>query len=156
VGWQIGRKRRDVCGVPRQSAWRQRLAQDLSYIAGVRQADPLGKIKPQLATLADEAPPGDDWLQKIKFDGCRLLAHISRGYVRLISRNLLDWTHRFRKLAAIDDGYAHAPQLGKIGDTVALSDKGISSFGSLRQALSTGTSGNAVYYASISFISTAT
>src|SRR5204863_4431724 len=30
-------------------------------------------LAPQLATLVDRAPPGDDWVYEIKFDGYRLL-----------------------------------------------------------------------------------
>jgi bifunctional non-homologous end joining protein LigD len=32
---------------------------------------------PQLATLQDEAPEGDQWLHELKFDGYRLLCHLS-------------------------------------------------------------------------------
>src|SRR5439155_3122409 len=33
-------------------------------------------VAPQLATLTDKAPDGEDWLHEIKYDGYRLLAHI--------------------------------------------------------------------------------
>ena len=36
-------------------------------------------LKPQLATLVDAAPPGDDWSYEIKFDGYRVLARIDRS-----------------------------------------------------------------------------
>ncbi len=35
-------------------------------------------FKPQLATLVDTAPPGDDWSYEIKFDGYRVLMRIDR------------------------------------------------------------------------------
>src|SRR5690606_41076227 len=47
---------------------------------------------PQLATLRQSPPPGDDWLHELKWDGYRLLVEISGGEVRLRSRNGLDWT----------------------------------------------------------------
>ena len=59
-------------------------------------ADP----RPLLATPADEAPDGPDWLHEIKYDGYRLLARISDGKVRLSTRNGLDWTGKFPALAA--------------------------------------------------------
>src|SRR6516164_4462803 len=34
------------------------------------------ELKPQLATPADKAPEGSEWLHEIKYDGYRLLAHI--------------------------------------------------------------------------------
>ncbi len=53
------------------------------------------KFSPQLATLADRPPDGDDWLHEVKFDGYRMLVHISGGVVRLLTRNGLDWTQKF-------------------------------------------------------------
>jgi len=54
----------------------------------------------QLATLADEAPEGDQWLHEIKFDGYRLLGFVSGGASRLRTRNGKDWTDSFPSLAA--------------------------------------------------------
>src|SRR5438874_1302563 len=56
-------------------------------------------VAPQLATLADKAPDGEEWLHEIKYDGYRLLAHIEHGKVRLVTRNGLDWTGKFAALA---------------------------------------------------------
>jgi bifunctional non-homologous end joining protein LigD len=55
--------------------------------------------KPQLATLVDEAPEGDDWLHEVKFDGYRLLAAIGSAGVRLHTRTGLDWTEKFPDVA---------------------------------------------------------
>ena len=55
--------------------------------------------KPQLASLAQLAPDGDEWLHEIKYDGYRLLARIEHGAVRLITRGGLDWTAKFPALA---------------------------------------------------------
>ena len=51
-------------------------------------------IKPQLATLVDAAPEGDDWVFELKYDGVRLLCRCDGGDVRCISRNGIDWTHK--------------------------------------------------------------
>src|SRR5690606_3027356 len=42
---------------------------------------------PQLATLRQAPPSGDDWLHELKWDGYRLLVEISSGQVKLRSRN---------------------------------------------------------------------
>jgi len=52
-------------------------------------------VTPQLASAADRAPPGDDWIHEIKFDGYRLLCRIEAGQARLVSRNGKDWSDRF-------------------------------------------------------------
>src|SRR5688572_32982458 len=49
-------------------------------------------VAPQLATLVDRVPQGDDWLHEIKFDGYRILCRISDGKICLITRNRQDWT----------------------------------------------------------------
>ena len=54
----------------------------------------------QLATLVEEPPTGDGWLNELKFDGYRLLGFASAGKARLFTRNGNDWTHRFSSLAA--------------------------------------------------------
>lgn len=53
-------------------------------------------MAPQLATLVKEPPPGDEWLNELKFDGYRMLCHIDRDKVRFWSRNGKDWTRKFR------------------------------------------------------------
>src|SRR5262249_13460709 len=119
---------------------------DPGRVPGARQAQAPDTIKPLLATLAGEAPPGDDWLHEIKFDGYRLLAHVNGSQVRLISRNQLDWTHRFRKIAA-DLATLRAKPAILDGEAVALDEKGVSSFGALQQALSNGQTADLIYYA---------
>lgn len=57
-------------------------------------------LSPQLATLVDQAPPGDDWIYEIKFDGYRILTRIDGGKVRLFTRNGNDWTSKIEGLAA--------------------------------------------------------
>ncbi len=55
-------------------------------------------LAPQLATLVNEVPPGDDWLYEIKFDGYRLLTRIDGDDVRCFTRNGHDWSHRLPQL----------------------------------------------------------
>ena len=42
---------------------------------------------------------GDNWIHEIKHDGYRIEARIDGGKVRLLTRNALDWTARFRGIA---------------------------------------------------------
>ena len=61
-----------------------------------RPSEPLPDfIEPELATLVERAPEGDQWLHEIKLDGYRTLARIERGKVRLLTRHALDWTARY-------------------------------------------------------------
>lgn len=54
-----------------------------------------GALTPQLCTLADHAPEGDNWLHETKFDGYRLFALKVGDEVRLMTRGGKDWTDRF-------------------------------------------------------------
>jgi len=94
-------------------------------------------FEPQLATPADVAPDGDDWLHEIKYDGYRLLCRVEGGEVRLISRNGKDWSARFPAVVAA---------IGALGLETALLDgevavvrpDGRTSFQDLQQALGGG------------------
>lgn len=55
-------------------------------------------LTPQLATLVDDVPPGDDWLYEIKFDGYRIVTRIDGDDVRCFTRNGHDWSHRLPTL----------------------------------------------------------
>jgi bifunctional non-homologous end joining protein LigD len=54
-------------------------------------------ISPQLATLVDKPPTGKQWLHEIKFDGYRLLIFKKGKTVKILTRNLNDWTSKFKK-----------------------------------------------------------
>ncbi|OAI47131.1 hypothetical protein AYO44_10160 [Planctomycetaceae bacterium SCGC AG-212-F19] len=58
------------------------------------------RVAVQLATLAAEAPEGDEWLHEIKLDGYRMICRIANGRVAFMSRNHQDWTARFPALVA--------------------------------------------------------
>ncbi len=104
------------------------------------------RLVPQLATLAEAPPDGDDWLHEIKYDGYRLLARIERGKVRLLTRNALDWTGKFPALA---EALAALPLASALidGEIVALTADGISSFGGLQDAIARGATDDLVFYA---------
>lgn len=56
------------------------------------------KYTPQLATLAQKPPSGEQWLHEIKHDGYRMGCVLSSGKPRLISRNGNDWTPKFAEV----------------------------------------------------------
>ncbi|HUG27040.1 MAG TPA: DNA ligase D [Gemmatimonadales bacterium] len=108
-----------------------------SDIPGARRRTMPTALAPQLATLASAVPDGEDWIHEIKYDGYRILAHLDRGSVRLLSRNGLDWTRRFPAQAG---ALERLPVERAIldGEMVALTRDGSSSFGELQEALSAG------------------
>jgi bifunctional non-homologous end joining protein LigD len=61
---------------------------------------PFGELEPQLATLVDAVPVGDEWIYEIKYDGYRALGYLDRGKVRMASRRGKDWTEQFAPIAA--------------------------------------------------------
>ncbi len=111
----------------------------------VKRAMP-GRIVPQLASPAESAPDGPEWLHEIKYDGYRLLASIERGEARLVTRNGLDWTQKFpalaRALAALPVDSAQID-----GELVALAPDGTTSFGELQDRIAQGDTSDLVYFA---------
>lgn len=108
---------------------------DPEQLAGARKAHLPDSFTPQLATLAEAAPAGDDWLHEIKFDGYRLLARIEQGRTQLFTRNGHDWTARFREQAQrLNALPVHQAMLD--GELVAMRDDGASDFRRLQDAIS--------------------
>ena len=104
-------------------------------------------IEPCLATLVDKIPGGDDWLHEIKYDGYRLQARIDGDHVRLLTRNGLDWTHRF---SALSDALRALKLRSALidGEAVVEDATGHSSFSQLVEALKEGgRSDEVVFYA---------
>jgi bifunctional non-homologous end joining protein LigD len=55
---------------------------------------------PQLATLVDAVPTGNDWMHEIKFDGYRAVIAAKGDEVRVFTRSGQDWTEKFTPLVA--------------------------------------------------------
>jgi len=94
-------------------------------------------LKPQLATLVDATPPGDDWAYEIKFDGYRVLARIdasAKGHgVQVFTRAGNDWTARFsRQVKAFGQLGLESAWLD--GEAVVLDENGVPSFQALQNA----------------------
>ena len=91
---------------------------------------------PQLATLVDDVPEGDEWLFETKFDGYRCLAAIAGAEVRLYTRNGNDWTTQFHDLVAPLSGLTGGSALLD-GEICAFKD-GRTDFSTLKDTLSSG------------------
>jgi bifunctional non-homologous end joining protein LigD len=99
---------------------------------------------PELASVAEEPPEGDEWVNEIKFDGYRLLCWLDHGKVSVMTRNGLDWTDRLPAVAKAVTGL-NADTALVDGELVALDKAGTSSFPSLQSALSAGKD-NTLYF----------
>jgi bifunctional non-homologous end joining protein LigD len=94
-------------------------------------------VSPQLATLVSKPPDGEDWFHELKFDGYRMLCHLSRGDIHFWSRNGKDWTEKFPNLSkALKTLTATTAILD--GEIVIEDKKGRSSFQSLQQSMGKG------------------
>lgn len=102
-------------------------------------------MKPQLATLSEHAPEGDEWLSEVKFDGYRVLCRIDDGKVRLFTRNGNDWTNKWKSIA---DAAAKLPvkQAWLDGELVAIDETGAIRFQALQNLMRHNHSAQLVYY----------
>lgn len=91
-------------------------------------------VPPQLATLVDKPPAGDEWFHELKLDGYRLLCHIHGKQVRFWTRNQNDWTGKFPSLGK---AVKALPVKSAIldGEVVALDPSGRASFQRLQQSI---------------------
>jgi len=91
-------------------------------------------LAPQLATLRDVPPAGDDWLHELKWDGYRLLVEIVARKAKLRSRNGLNWTVDYPDIAAAIERFGLAD--GSFdGELIALDPRGRDDFGLLQKTI---------------------
>jgi bifunctional non-homologous end joining protein LigD len=76
-------------------------------------------------------PSGDRWIHEIKFDGYRVQLHIANESTTVFTRNGLDWTWRFKKIA--DDAFPINARSAIIdGEVVAPAADGTTDFSMLQ------------------------
>jgi len=117
----------------------------MSLPSGAKTGPFPAKLAPQLATLADSLPAGDDWIYEIKFDGYRILTRYDQDSVTLFTRNGHDWTAKLVSLV---------PELEKLkigpgwldGEIVIIDEKGVPNFGALQSAFETQRTAEIIYY----------
>lgn len=103
------------------------------------------RLAPQLATPADEVPPGDDWCYEIKFDGYRLLTRIEGDEVRCFTRNGHDWSCKLPALVRA----CHALPTRSAwldGEIVVLNENGMPDFQALQNAFERGSTAQLSYF----------
>jgi bifunctional non-homologous end joining protein LigD len=89
-------------------------------------------INPMLATSVDDPFDDPEWLYEIKWDGYRAIAFISKGKVRLVSRNQNDLTAQYSELHNIPS-FIKADVAVLDGEIAALDEAGRSSFSLMQQ-----------------------
>src|SRR5947209_19768568 len=112
---------------------------DPKKLPGARKAPMPEFLPPQLATLVSEPPAGAEWLHELKFDGYRMLYHLSRGKERFLSRNGKDWTEKFPGLLEALKKFPAASAILD-GEIVIPDKEGRSSFQKLQQAMKSSSS----------------
>lgn len=102
-------------------------------------------IRPQLATLVDRVPQGEEWIHELKYDGYRMLCRIQEGRARLFSRNGHEWTAKLREQAT---AAAQLPvkEAWLDGEIVVVKPDGTMSFQALQNAFDGRLEGRLVYY----------
>ena len=107
------------------------------------QAGPPAFQSPQLATLVDAVPAGNDWLHEYKYDGYRLLIATAGSAATAWTRKGNDWSDKFR---AIVRAASKLPAGCLIdGEAVALDPKGKPNFQLLQSTLKGGEADLAFY-----------
>src|SRR3546814_6360099 len=90
--------------------------------------------KPQLATLVDHVPAGNQWPHELKYDGYRCLLAKSGDQIRAYTRSGLDWSEKFHEIvASAPDIDADSALLD--GEIVWLGPEGRPDFSGLQAAL---------------------
>ena len=106
---------------------------------------PHSDFAPQLATLVQAPPSGDEWVHEIKYDGYRIGCRVRGGRVTLISRNGKIWTDAFPEIVdavrrlGLDDALLD-------GEVAMVLPDGRTSFQALQNASSGESSRGALVY----------
>jgi bifunctional non-homologous end joining protein LigD len=108
-------------------------------------ASPLPEIPFQLATLAAHPPRGEGWLFEIKLDGYRVMARLTGGKARLLTRGGKDWSERFPRVARALESLPVRDAIVD-GEMVVLDERGVSNFSALGDALGRGDDRSIVYF----------
>jgi len=101
-------------------------------------------VEPQLSRLQDRPPDLPGWGHEVKFDGYRAQLRIVDGRASVRTRKGLDWSDRFREIAA---QAAALPDCLIDGEIVALDEHRLPSFSALQAALSAENSEDLVFFA---------
>jgi bifunctional non-homologous end joining protein LigD len=90
-------------------------------------------MRPMLASQGTTIPRGEQWAHEIKWDGMRVLADVTDGRLKLLSRNENDVTATFPELSTLV-GPGRPDDMLLDGEVVAL-DAGVLSFSTLAERM---------------------
>ena len=96
-----------------------------------------GEVRLQIVSHSAEPPARGGWLHEVKHDGHRLVAIVSGGRVKLVSRNGYDRTELFREPFR---GLAEAgmPPMVIDGEIAVPDERGVTHLDALSEAISAG------------------
>lgn len=94
--------------------------------------------RPQLATLVDAVPAGNQWLHEVKYDGYRALIATGSGGPKIYTRTGLDWTEKFPGIA---EAAKTLPAPALIDGEIVAYKNGKPDFSTLQEAISAGGEG---------------
>lgn len=94
--------------------------------------------QPQLATLVDSVPAGNQWLHEVKYDGYRALIATGAKGPRIYTRSGLDWTDKFPGIA---EAAKTLPAPALIDGEIIAYKNGKPDFSTLQEAISAGGQG---------------
>jgi len=118
---------------------------EIKTLPGARKVALPEFVPPQLATLTDKPPSGDEWFHELKFDGYRLLCHIDGREVRFWTRNRKDWTVKFASVGkAVKALKVKSAILD--GEIVALDSSGRASFQRLQNTINQGGGSGLIFH----------
>ena len=94
--------------------------------------------RPQLATLVDAVPAGNQWLHEVKYDGYRALIATGTGGPKIYTRTGLDWTEKFPGIA---EAAKTLPAPALIDGEIVAYKNSKPDFSTLQEAISAGGDG---------------
>ncbi len=101
-------------------------------------------VAPQLCKLVDAPPSTVGWGHEVKFDGYRAILRVTNHTAVIRTRSGLDWTPRFKAIAAAAQGL---PDCLIDGEIVALDHRHVPSFSALQAALAADDSAQLIFFA---------
>jgi bifunctional non-homologous end joining protein LigD len=97
--------------------------------------NPFSSAEVQLCKLVSSVPEGEDWLYELKYDGYRILAYVEAGKARLMTRNGIDYTQKFKGAAAALTGWAAGRAMVLDGEMTVTDASGKTDFQALQSYL---------------------
>jgi bifunctional non-homologous end joining protein LigD len=114
-------------------------------IGGAVASDMPEMFNPQLATLVEHAPKGDEWLSEVKFDGYRAVCRIEDDAAKIYTRAGNDWTSKWKTIAGAL-GELPVENAWVDGEVVAVEHDGKVSFQALQNMMREGKAAQLAYY----------